>query len=603
MNVLELYQLTPPVTAETLAMYQHYFDAREMLMSDPQAALRLCQQGFQLATALGTSAGEAWYHREIGNVYHETGRTDDARQHLERAIALFDGLEIDVGLGSASNILGHIESSCAQHAKAITLFSKYIEIARKLGRVESEGLGLCNLAGVYLDLGNPWRALELLRAGLQRLETLPDEQLNIAWAGSKLGDVYRFLGQTETALMYLDDALQLQRSIGDDRYAAMTLRSKGACLLAEQRYDAALEVLFEAQTLAKRTGDALMHAGVLNLLAQVRVGQGQPVNARQVAQHALKHATSSDDRLEMMYARVLIARCELSITGNASALNELEVTLNEAKVTGSGAIEVFALTHLIRALRDHGRLHEALSRTEELREVERQLSKADTERLVTVMNAQLSAERDRYDLGIVRARAEALEAVNANLERLNAEKAVLLEQVRAQAEVLERLAHEDPLTGVFNRRHLDIELERAWSLAERRSEELCVAMIDLDHFKDINDLHTHAVGDEVLRAIAGIFKSKLRLEDTICRYGGEEFVVLLPGINLQDAVILLERLREAVQAHDWSAISVTEGVTISAGVASSRDAGHAKALVAQADEAQYSAKRDGRNRIASHAEI
>ena len=602
MNTLELYQLTLPVPAAELAMYGYFFEAREALESDPEAALALCERGHALAGSLGTAAGQAWYHREIGSVYHEMGRTEDARRHLECAITLFAELGIDSGTASASNILGLIESSCARHAEAIALFSAYIAISQRLGRVQSEGLGLCNLASVYLDLGNPWHALELSRAGLQRLETLTEDQLNIAWANSRLGDVYQALGQNALALRHLDDALRLQRQVGDERYAALTLRSKGACLLAEQQYSAALEALLQAQTLAGRTGNALMHASLLNLVAQVHLGAGNPEAARAAARQALCHATSSDDRLARMHAQVLIARCELAVSDSQAAFDDLEVTLIEARATGSGALEVFALTHLIRALRECGRLEQALSRTEELRELELRLAKVDTERLVAVMNAQLSAERDRYDLGIVRARADALETVNANLERLNAEKAALLERVQAQAEVLERLAHEDPLTGVFNRRHLDIELGRAWSLAERRGEELCVAMIDLDCFKGINDRHTHAVGDEVLRITADILKSQLRLEDTVCRFGGEEFVALLPEISLPDAVHILERLRVAVQDYGWHAIGVPEGVTISAGLASSRTAGRAEALLAQADAAQYSAKRAGRNRVAWHTD-
>ena len=219
----------------------------------------------------------------------------------------------------------------------------------------------------------------------------------------------------------------------------------------------------------------------------------------------------------------------------------------------------------------------------ELRTLEKRLSQSDTQRLADGLNSQLDSERQRYDLGAARARAEALKFVNADLQRLNAQNDELVEQLQQQTQNLGRLSHEDPLTGAYNRRHLEPELARAWAQTERHAATLCVAMIDIDQFKRVNDRYTHTVGDEVLEATVAVLRDAVRLEDTVCRYGGEEFVVLLPNVSLCDAVTAMERVRVARLSYDWGLLGLSETVTVSAGVASSLEAADALSLVAFAE--------------------
>ena len=607
MDVFALYQLERELSSERLRVHQCYFDARDVGERDAQAALELCERGLALARQDQYIIGEVWYDREVGSVLHELGQTERAREHLERAVTRFAELGVPAGVASASNILGHIELSRANHARAIVMFTRYIESARSLGRKQSEAIGLGNLANVYLELGNPWRALELQRAGLEIMEQIEHNEVNVAWALSLLGNVYLNLDQTNTALLYLTDALQRQRLCKDDRYAAATLRSLAACALMRKEYDLALEAISEALYLAETTGDVLLRSGVLTLAAVVHLERDDFKAALEMATQALAQAQANSERLDQMRARAIIARAELGgsvAEGRAcAAISALETVVLEASATGSGAVEVFALEHLLMVLRDTGQLAQALIRAEELRALEKRLAQSDTQRLATVLNAQLDAERERYGLGVTQARTEALEFVNADLQRLNLQNDALVEQLREQTHNLERLSHEDPLTGAYNRRHLEVELARAWAQTERHTATLCVAMIDIDEFKRVNDRYTHAVGDEVLKATVNVVRDELRLEDTICRYGGEEFVVLLPNVSLGDAVTAIERVRVAMQSFCWESLGLAVAVTISAGVASSRDAPDALSLVAFADAAQYRAKQSGRNRVVWHGRL
>jgi len=176
---------------------------------------------------------------------------------------------------------------------------------------------------------------------------------------------------------------------------------------------------------------------------------------------------------------------------------------------------------------------------------------------------------------------------------------------RAATEKMSELVLTDPLTGLANRRHFDRTLASEWDRSVREKHPLGLLMIDIDHFKAFNDSHGHAAGDDCLKAVAQALRTHCaRPGDLVCRWGGEEFAVILPGTDTAGAGHLAHELVEVVRAlglaHGKSDVSPC--VTISAGSASAvpSDAGSAAALVEKADAALYAAKQSGRNR-AHHA--
>jgi diguanylate cyclase (GGDEF)-like protein/PAS domain S-box-containing protein len=164
-------------------------------------------------------------------------------------------------------------------------------------------------------------------------------------------------------------------------------------------------------------------------------------------------------------------------------------------------------------------------------------------------------------------------------------------QVEREAliEEVQLLAHSDALTGLPNRRALDDQLPREMARALRGGSSLCLAIIDIDHFKIYNDTYGHLAGDRVLRECAGAWDSELRGEDTILRFGGEEFLIVLPDCEPIDAADIIERLRAATPS----------GQTCSAGLAQWRPGESVDDLVARADRALYLAKEAGRDRLIS----
>jgi diguanylate cyclase (GGDEF)-like protein len=164
---------------------------------------------------------------------------------------------------------------------------------------------------------------------------------------------------------------------------------------------------------------------------------------------------------------------------------------------------------------------------------------------------------------------------------------------------IEELAELDDLTGSFNRRCIMHFLDDEISRSHRSKAPCSIALIDLDWFKRINDTYGHPTGDEVLRTFAITIFANIRGVDRFGRYGGEEFLLVLPDTPSDVALRLLERLRSIIAGLDWSAFSQGMRVTVSAGVATLRASETADSLLARADGALYRAKAQGRNRISS----
>jgi diguanylate cyclase len=162
----------------------------------------------------------------------------------------------------------------------------------------------------------------------------------------------------------------------------------------------------------------------------------------------------------------------------------------------------------------------------------------------------------------------------------------------------------DGLTGILNRRGLEDGALKMQGICKRINMSMAVLLIDIDHFKKVNDQHGHLVGDDVLRHVAKVISKTLRTGDVAGRYGGEEFSVFMPNTNENDAGVLAERIRAAVEAAPFKENHLNIRITVSIGVADSVRAGYDfKGLIAAADGTLYSAKNNGRNRVMRYTQV
>ncbi len=174
------------------------------------------------------------------------------------------------------------------------------------------------------------------------------------------------------------------------------------------------------------------------------------------------------------------------------------------------------------------------------------------------------------------------------------------DKIRKQNHELERLATRDPLTGCFNRRSFFDHFEAFWAEANRHQENLACVMVDIDHFKAINDTHGHAMGDDVLRKVADCLKKSVRDYDILARFGGEEFSIIMPRTSMDDAVHVAERIRKDLESLKFPKVKITASLGVSGTLlnpASPQD------LLEQADQCLYVAKRLGRNQVVRFDEM
>ena len=190
-----------------------------------------------------------------------------------------------------------------------------------------------------------------------------------------------------------------------------------------------------------------------------------------------------------------------------------------------------------------------------------------------------------------------LEVRQWEVHRINAEMSIAHTKLAEANEQLNRLATTDELTGLWNRREAMSRLAESWSASVRRQSPLACIALDIDHFKNFNDVYGHAIGDTVLRAVAEALSSTVRSEEPVCRIGGEEFLVLCPDATEAQATIVAERLRKAVEQHVVRVDKLELAVTVSLGVAErTRTMTVPDELLRVADQALYAAKDAGRNR-------
>lgn len=221
------------------------------------------------------------------------------------------------------------------------------------------------------------------------------------------------------------------------------------------------------------------------------------------------------------------------------------------------------------------------------------LSACDGEQETTTgLRALLGGERDLFTIEYPCDSPEERRWFTLRASRFSGGAVVAHENIterKLMEEALRLLSRTDSLTGVTNRRHFFELAEEEVEAAARRRQPLSVILLDLDHFKRINDTHGHQAGDEMLKGVAQVVRGHLRDADLFARYGGEEFIVLLPRTPAADAVATAEQIRED--------LSMRLGVTISSGIADLLPAGDTlDRLISRADKALYRAKDAGRNR-------
>jgi diguanylate cyclase len=484
---------------------------------------------------------------------------------------------LDETLGEAEFLVNDYGLALEHLRRAQTTWA---QLKEPLHEAEARGwLGACLVQqGRYQD------GFEALHAAQSSFEAL-GQKPRAARALNYLAVIHEELGDFHRAFEVYREALECAVSDGDADMQGRVLANHGEALVNWGAPEQGLPVLARAVDVLRAVG-AHWHYGWC-LLAIGRIH-----NSRGDAEKAFEFHRAALDAVELGHsprARVEVYAGLGELHSQRGQHGEGQRWLGKALTlaTTLGIRREIFKTHKLmsEAHKRAGEFELALKHHEQFHEVRSGVFDELARERVATLKAEFELER-------------VLEARERE-RRSTAELHAKYEQLEQRAETLSHLSVRDGLTGLFNRRHfeeaLGLELQRARSFGQT----VCLALLDIDHFKRINDGFSHVVGDAVLRTVAQVLQKELRASDVAARYGGEEFVLILPHTSLDGARIAAEKVRVAIATSSWSHLTPGREVTASMGLAEWKPGESSTDFVRRADQALYAAKTSGRNRVRS----
>lgn len=325
-----------------------------------------------------------------------------------------------------------------------------------------------------------------------------------------------------------------------------------------------------------------MHESLLQLLRLLVTSMGELVSEDQWFQ---AQTTVLSDIISKPLNINTLYDAESSLKALTYKQSQLKPALTEAKDTLKKMVTTF-VDRLVEMTETTSDYHDKIEGYQQ-----KIASTEDIGELNVLLNSILEDTR-AIGLSVQRTRDE---FTLSQKHAMEAEKRI--QELTAELDYIGEVAHQDYLTGALNRRGMDEAIEREFSRADRHNTTLCIAMLDIDHFKKLNDSLGHATGDQALTHLVRVLKDVLRPTDVLARYGGEEFIIILPTTPQDEAIKAVTRVQRELTKNFFMHKNERVLITFSAGVAERSPGETAESLIPRADAALYEAKHSGRNRV------
>ncbi len=578
--------------------------ALALARGDYGSASTLAGELLRQARSSGLVRAQAAAEGYLGIVARRRGELEEARAHQETALALRRSQHDRSGEAQVLMNLGTVHRDLGDFARALELQIDALELRRSLGDSEKLDLSYRNIALLYREIEDTEQARRNFEAALAASQHHYDPQ-SMAGALGSYASFSNDLGDAAKALTMARQARAIDASIGNRPYVGLEDLEIGRALIRLDRDSEAAVALEEALAIGRElkhreiTGGALLHLGRIALragdeaLATQRLDEAISILAEAGLKPALSEAFGAREKIAVASGQLASAieyahrRAALreEMLGTRSGRQLAALKSRYERADADQRIRLLSLNNEVQSLR--------LNRQALLRNVG--IGVAAALGLLLALLARRYRTTQRLNRALQQKNAE-ISAHEARLEAANA-------QLSTQAAELYQAAITDPLTGAYNRGHLLRQLDDHLRQALEAGRDLSVLLIDFDHFKTINDEHGHLYGDRVLAGGIQIVRQWLEPGDLVGRYGGEEFIVVMPGRNADDAATLAERLRAKVAQGLAGSAESRRSPTISIGLAGLRDCGasNLEELLGAADVAVYRAKAEGRNRVVPYA--
>ncbi|MGY3904471.1 diguanylate cyclase [Aeromonas lusitana] len=504
-------------------------------------------------------------------------------------------------------LLGNMDAARQDYDDALTL-------ARRLGDSRQRADILSLRGEMYSYQGEMAEGLMELMDAHQRYEDLGLESKGREVL-AKIANAYRRMGLYERAEGYFQELEYDYRKLGDKEHLVDIHSQQGLLYTEMGEYDRALPLMAEAEIYYLTQQQEGMLAWSRVEMATVLLNQGKTEQAMAKLEQAssLLHRGKGTDSVTRGHWYIVMATTLDAMGKSAEALRYLDQA--EPIFAKEQNLRFLAWVHEVRArvLERQGRIKEALGNLKQYVKTKQALEQMLREQRSLQMRFEFDLARKELENQTLRSQqqlqAEKLKQLQERrywqylvVTLLILVMGILVIHQRGRTRKMHRLAMTDELTGIHNRRQIQAKGRKWFNEAREGGKPLCVLLLDIDHFKKVNDTLGHHVGDLVLTAVAQCIEDQLRSLDRVGRNGGEEFLVLLPDTRLDEAAEVAERIRQQVSLLNIEGVPEEHPIRISIGCAEYRpEDDNLGELVRRADEAMYQAKLAGRNRVVKAA--
>ncbi len=565
-----------PITVKAVSLLAH---------ADAEEGLRLGLAGLEEARKLGERKSEADILVGVATCLNILGRNEEALARYGEARAIFEALGDRLGLLTCRRSAGISHYDLGRMDKALEEYLGALRIAEELADPAEIGKTASNIGNVYLEVGNLVEALKYQEQALTAFEKA-DFKIGIAGGALNLGATRTQLADTADDEGNKARATQLRRqAIADYEKSLLTFR----LLDIPRGVSAALNSLGGAKRRAGKPAEALTHVEeALALRRKVGDKQGEVESLMQLSS-IRTDLGQKDLAIRGLGEAVVLGE---SIQANNLLLDGYRTlgTLRREAGDFRGALEAFEKSAEIQKKLDAEQMNERLtelklkyddekkSKEIELLRRDQQINELELKRQGTIVRAAVA--------GVILVCLIAVLFYNRYRLRVRSEK---------QLDIASRT---DPLTGLANRRDLMEKIEYERTRAKRGTRPLSLMICDADDFKKINDTYGHYAGDTALRFISRVLKETARAQDVVGRWGGEEFLLVLPDTDAAGGANLAEKIRVALKERICSTESgVMLPVTLTLGIAQERPEEDTDHWIRRADDALLKGKREGKNRV------
>jgi diguanylate cyclase (GGDEF)-like protein len=575
--------------------------AWNLLHVDSTQARLFAERAIAGAERSGDPLAEGWARLALGFHLLYFATAEDAAAVLLRARDCFDAAgdragHILAGAGIARSMWrqGRVQSALEQ---VLPLRDEGVSVLRH----EQLGVLLNTIAGCYSAQGDSSQAFAYMFEALRDAAPSSGRGFDTVLHCNLAHELLQ-IGDYEHALQHVDQGLARCSALKNARLVSVLKINRVICLTELGRARESLpdiEAVLAMPADASGRGRMASHFESL-AIAALRAGEvalGADLVARAQAEG---DSPLPDERLERRTAAALLA---LAGGRPDEAVTLLEPSLADAasdRVEGQSVrtrAQFFAV--LSEAQERRGDAAQALAALRQWQRLHRAQAQLASRARYQAATLQTELLRLQHRLDENDARRRRTERARAELAAINEQLSHKIREVQALQEALRQQATQDPLTGLFNRRHLNDTLPTLFALAKREDRTMALVIIDLDRFKMINDVYGHAAGDTLLAAFGQLLARHVRRSDVACRYGGEEFCLLMPRTDADGARRKVMSLLRRWRAQSFELEGGTlDGLSFSAGIADTTLAGASpRALLKAADDELLAAKREGRNRV------